>query len=83
MVIKQLLVQGVKLVRHVLHLTAVVTKQFIKLKDASLTVAKKLSLDSKPLPSGRLQWFMDNLLQLEGESQASTSARSCRSCTNT
>jgi hypothetical protein len=82
MVIKQLLVQGAKLVRHVHH-AAVVTKQFIKLKDASLTVAKKLSLDSKPLPSGRLQWFMDNLLQLEGESQASTSARSCRSCTNT
>jgi hypothetical protein len=40
MVIRQLLVQGVKLIHHALHLTTVVTKQLIKLKDVSHTIAE-------------------------------------------
>jgi hypothetical protein len=66
------------LVRHTLHLAVVVTdaktalpgstKLFVKMKDVSLTVAEELRLDSEPRLSDCVQGFVDDLLQLEGES---------------
>jgi hypothetical protein len=75
--IRQPLAQGVELIHHALHLAVIVAdaksalpksmKSFLKLKDARLTVAEELCLDSKPRLSGCLRGFVDDLLQLSRE----------------